>query len=93
MRILVLTKNRRKHTWTREETVFVIFFRSLHLETDPIPIASLFLYPYSFLQTPTCTAVPPQHQLTLQVQGSELFSDELLINNNKKARGTWATVN
>lgn len=73
--------------------LLLFFLPSLQLETDPIPIASLFLYPHSFLQTPTCTAIPPQHQLTLQVQGSELFSDELLINNNKKARGTRATVN
>lgn len=66
---------------------------SLQLETDPIPIASLFSHPPFFSANTYCTAIPPQHQLTLQVQGYELFSHELLINNNKKAPGTQATVN
>lgn len=75
---MVFTKNR-KNTWTRDEIGYCFVFFTYR------PYSHSY---FSFPQTPTCTAIPPQHQLTRQVQDSELFSDELLKNNNKKAWGT-----
>lgn len=70
-----------------ERQLVLLFIFPLQLRTDPIPIGSMFTPPNSSLQHLPALAAPPHHQLTLQVQGCELFSDELLINNNKRLGG------
>lgn len=52
------------------------------------PPSSLLCHPHAHTHSHTPPALPPHSaQLTLRVQGCELFSDELLINNNKGSSG------